>query len=104
MDHRSEKASTFFTRLAYSLVRKRRLAVVPLSKSLRSPGPQTSLSMSYRTDSFDYALTRPTPFRSLRAPKRTHPFNSLPHLTRPTAHRPLRTVPRSIWYYDRRLP
>ena len=67
MDHGREKASTFFTRLAYSLVRKRSLAVVrkqslavaPLSESLRSPGPQTSLSMNYCVDSVDYALTSP---------------------------------------------
>ena len=52
----------------------------------------------------DCVLICSAPFRSLRAPKRTHPFNSLPHLARPTAHRALRTVPRSISYEDRRLP
>ena len=97
MDHRHEKASKFFTRLAYSFVRKQFLAITPLSKSLRSPGPQTSLSMSSRVGSFDgVLLIFPAPFHSFRAPKRAHPFHSLPHLARPTACRPLRAIPRSI--------
>jgi len=53
MDHQREKAPTFFTRLAYSLIRKQRPAVVTLSESLGPPGPQTSLSMSSRVHSFN---------------------------------------------------
>ena len=52
----------------------------------------------------DDVLIPPTRFHSFRAPERAHPFHSLPHLTRPTAHRPLRTVPCSIQYQDRQLP
>jgi len=43
-------------------------AVVPLSKSLRSPGPQTSLSMSSRVDSFGYALICPACFTVFELP------------------------------------
>ena len=42
-----ERTTTFFTRFAYGLGRKQPPAIVPLSKSLGPPAPQTSLSKYY---------------------------------------------------------
>ena len=50
MDHHHEKTSTLFTRLASGLSGKLRSAIAPPS---RSPAPQTSLSMTCHTSSFD---------------------------------------------------
>lgn len=47
MDHPRGKALKFLTRLAYGLGRKQRPAIIPLSKSLGSPVPQTSPSTSF---------------------------------------------------------
>ena len=43
-----DKALTLFTGLAYGLGMKRRPTTIPLSKSIGSPAPQTSLSTSFR--------------------------------------------------------
>jgi len=48
MDRYREKSSMFFTRLTNGLGKKQRPAVVPLSESLGSPAPQTSLSTGSR--------------------------------------------------------
>ena len=56
MGHRRERTSALFTRLAHGLGRKRWSAVLPLSKSLGSPAPQTSLSASSCFSSLDDRL------------------------------------------------
>ena len=57
MDRCREKTSTFFTKLAYGVGKKLYPTVVPLSRSLGSPAPQTSLSTSLRIVSLDRMLT-----------------------------------------------
>jgi len=52
MDRSNEKTPTFFIGIANGLSRKLRAAVVPLSKSSKSPVPQTSPSMNSRVTSF----------------------------------------------------
>ena len=56
MDRYREKSSRFFTSLADGLHRNLHRAVVPLSKSLGSPAPQTSLSTGSRITSLDGIL------------------------------------------------
>lgn len=64
MDRCRGKTSTFFTKLAYGVGKKLYPAVVPLSRSLGSPAPQTSLSTSPSHSFFGsnanlFHLTRP---------------------------------------------
>ena len=62
MGRYSEKASTFFTGIAYCLGRKRRPPIDPLSRALGPPIPQTSLSTSPCTNSLNRMLTYSIPF------------------------------------------
>jgi len=63
MDSCREKTSALFTRLAYGLGWNRRPDVLPLSKSLGHPAPQTSPSTSSCVSSTgDRVLIRPLPF------------------------------------------
>ena len=57
MTRRREQTLAFFTRLASGLGRKQLPATVPLSKSLASPAPQTSLGTSSCIRSPDRVLT-----------------------------------------------
>ena len=60
MGRHREKSSTLLTRLTQGLSRKRWSTILPLSKSLGFPGPQTSLSAgSCIGSSDDRALTYP---------------------------------------------
>ena len=53
MDRYRGKTSTFFSKLANGLGTRLRPAIVPLSKSLGPPGPQTCHSTSSRISSMD---------------------------------------------------
>ena len=57
-----KKTLTFFNKFAHGLVTKQRPTVVPLSESLRSPAPQTSLSTNPRISSLDRTLICSIPF------------------------------------------
>ena len=54
-------ASTVLTRLAYCLCGRHLPPIVPLSKSVGPPAPQTSLSTISCTGSLNRVLTHPTP-------------------------------------------
>jgi len=102
-----EETSAFFTRLVYDFGGKWRLPTFPLSKSLASPAPQTSLSTSSHfipLDRMSNVNSFHSIFRSFRPPRRAHPFDSLSHLPGPAVYRSLRTVPRSVFHEDQRLP
>jgi len=58
MGRHNEKTPTIFTKLAYGLLRKQPPAIVPLSKSLGPPAPQTSLG----TPAFDRIPIHPVSF------------------------------------------
>jgi len=56
MDRYREKISTFFNEFTHGFVVKQRPTIIPLSKSLESPAPQTSLSASSCIGSLDRTL------------------------------------------------
>ena len=68
MDQYCEKASLSLIKLGYGLTEKQSSALVPLSKSLGSPAPQTSLGMSPCLDSFDHGLICHTLFSVFELP------------------------------------
>ena len=59
MSRYREKTSTFFIRLAHGLGKKQRSVITPVSKSLGSPAPQTSLSTNSLISSLNRILIYP---------------------------------------------
>ena len=104
MGRHCENTSAFFTRLTYRLRGKQLPAVVPLSKSLGPPAPQTSLSTISCIGPFDRILIHSIPFHSLRTPRRAYPLHPLPHLPGPTVRRSPCAIPHSVLDGDPRLP
>jgi len=97
MNHYREMASTFLTKLPW----KQDPAVTQLSRSLRSPAPQTSPSAN---SCIDFLGCKIDISRSFRTPIRAYPVDSLPHLSRTPVHRSLCAVPHSVRPDSRRPP
>ena len=74
MDYYRENVSKLLNRLPFGLGMRPCPTIVPLSRFLGSPAPQTSLSTGSHISSLDPVLTS---FHSFRTSKRAHLFHSL---------------------------